>query len=436
MSEKYAFIVAEDATVAGDTACAPTVTQMCGWLQVSRSGFYEWKSRPVSAAAKRRRELKLLITKAFEDSDGTYGYRRIALQLARWGVQAGLELVRALMRELGLVACQPRPWRPSTTQQGQAGPIPDLVARDFSAAVPGEKMVGDITYIPTWEGWLYLATVIDCATRKVAGWAMDDNYKTPLITAAIEMAARNFDLPADAIFHSDRGSNGGFNRLSQHLDQDVFGWDGQRSGSRQRQGGRRCGRRDGRRWRGGCTGNGSGRRSRWALRARTPVSRPACRRRLGAGGSGSVAACRHRTSGPHSGRYLSFFERDEIAICRAYGYGVREIARHLGRSPSNDLPGAAAKRRNPRRHARLPGSARAVAPGSPGRPAEDRQAGVESAAARVRAGPAGRRDPRARWHGRGGPAGPAVERQEQSAPPGPALGRRLEPGADRPPAGC
>ena len=85
------------------------------------------------------------------------------------------------MRELGLVACQPRPWRPSTTKQGQAGPIPDLVNRDFTAAAPGEKMVGDITYIPTWQGWLYLATVIDCATRKVIGWAMDDNYRTPLI---------------------------------------------------------------------------------------------------------------------------------------------------------------------------------------------------------------------------------------------------------------
>jgi transposase InsO family protein len=207
VSEKYAFIEAEHATVAAETACAPTVTQMCAWLQVSRSGFYEWRSRPLCAAAKRRNELKLLIAKAFEDSDGTYGYRRIALQLARWGVRAGLELVRALMRELDLVACQPRPWRPSTTQQGQAGPIPDLVARDFSAAVPGEKMVGDITYIPTWEGWLYLATVIDCATRKVVGWAMDDNYKSPLIATAIEMAARNLDLPVGAVFHSDRGSN-------------------------------------------------------------------------------------------------------------------------------------------------------------------------------------------------------------------------------------
>jgi transposase InsO family protein len=207
VSEKYAFIEAEDATMAAEAARAPTITQMCAWLRVSRSGFYEWRSRPESAAAERRSELKLLIAKAFEDSDGTYGYRRVTLQLARWGVGAGLELVRALMRELGLVACQPRPWRPSTTRQGQAGPIPDLVARDFSAAVPGAKMVGDITYIPTWQGWLYLATVIDCATRKVIGWAMDDNYRTALITAAIEMAARNSALPADAIFHSDRGSN-------------------------------------------------------------------------------------------------------------------------------------------------------------------------------------------------------------------------------------
>src|SRR5207244_5147546 len=127
--------------------------------------------------------------------------------LARGGVRAGLELVRVLMRDLGLVACQPRPWRPATTQQGAAGPVPDLVQRDFSAQAPGQKMVGDITYIPTWQGWLYLATVIDCATRKIVGWAMDDNYKTPLICAAIGMAARNLALPPGAVFHSDRGSN-------------------------------------------------------------------------------------------------------------------------------------------------------------------------------------------------------------------------------------
>jgi putative transposase len=203
VSDMYEFIDAEYAT--GNNAL--TVLQMCVWLGVPGSGFYEWRSRPESATARRREELRLLIKKAFDDSDGTYGHRRVWAQLARWGVRAGLELVRALMRELGLVACQPRPWRPATTQQGAAGPIPDLVNRDFSAEVPGQKMVGDITYIPTWEGWLYLATVIDCATRKVVGWAMDDHYRTPLISAAIGMAARNTDLPAGAVFHSDRGSN-------------------------------------------------------------------------------------------------------------------------------------------------------------------------------------------------------------------------------------
>jgi putative transposase len=203
VSEVYEFIDAEYAT----SAAAPAITHMCAWLEVSKSGYYEWRSRPESATAKRREELKLLIKKAFDDSDGTYGHRRVWAQLARWGVRAGVELVRALMRGLGLVACQPGPWRPSTTRQGQAGAIPDLVNRDFSAQVPGEKMVGDITYIATWEGWVYLATVIDCATRKVVGWAVDDNYKTPLITAAIRMAARNLGLPPGAVFHSDRGSN-------------------------------------------------------------------------------------------------------------------------------------------------------------------------------------------------------------------------------------
>jgi putative transposase len=207
VTEKYEFIDAEYATAAAGNGPAPTLSQLCSWLEVSRSGFYEWRTRAESAAARRRNDLRLLITKAFDDSDGTYGYRRVAAQLARWGVAAGLELVRGIMRELGLVPCQPRPWRPATTQQGAAGPIPDLVGRDFSAAVPGEKMAGDITYIPTWEGWLFLATVIDCATRKVAGWAMDDNYRTPLISSAIEMAARNLSLPDGAVFHSDRGSN-------------------------------------------------------------------------------------------------------------------------------------------------------------------------------------------------------------------------------------
>jgi len=203
VTDVYEFIDAEYATCQN----APAVTQMCAWLEVSKSGFYGWKSRPESATAERRRKLALIVRRIFGDSDGTYGYRRIARQLARQGTVAGAELVRKIMRELGLVACQPRPWRPATTRQGQAGPIPDLVNRDFAAGIPGQKMVGDITYIATWQGWAFLATVIDCATRKVIGWAVDDNYRTPLITSAIQMAGRNLDLPDGAVFHSDRGSN-------------------------------------------------------------------------------------------------------------------------------------------------------------------------------------------------------------------------------------
>ncbi|EFC78780.1 IS3 family transposase [Frankia sp. EUN1f] len=121
------------------------------------------------------------------------------------------------MREQGLEPCQPRPWRHTLTDPDETpAAIPDLVQRDFTADAPGTKMVGDITYIPTWEGWLYLATVIDCHTKAVIGWATDDNYKTALIETAITMAARNHQLTAGAIFHSDRGSNTGFNRSSQH----------------------------------------------------------------------------------------------------------------------------------------------------------------------------------------------------------------------------
>jgi putative transposase len=133
--------------------------------------------------------------------------RRVHADLAACGVPAGPELVRSVMRELGLEPCQPRPWRFSLTEDdGREHAIPDLVERDFTAGAPGQKMVGDITCIPTWQGWLYLA-IIDCHTKAVIGWATGDNYKTPLIGQAIEMAARNCQLAAGAVFHSGRGSN-------------------------------------------------------------------------------------------------------------------------------------------------------------------------------------------------------------------------------------
>lgn len=209
---RYAFIDGERATPNSCVCHAGTprysVRKMCLWLGVSASGFYEWASRPDSATAARRARLAPLVVKSFEESDSTYGYRRVHADLARWGVPCSPELVRILMRQLGLIPCQPKRSRKGTTRQAaKVAPIPDLVNRDFTATAPGIKLVGDITYIHTWQGWLYLATVIDCYSRKIVGWAMDDNYKTPLISAAIEMAATNMSLPENAVFHSDRGSN-------------------------------------------------------------------------------------------------------------------------------------------------------------------------------------------------------------------------------------
>lgn len=209
MSDTFEFIDAEYAdTLSQNMTEAPSIAKMCVWLDVSRSGYYEWRSRPESATVRRRDELKALIRRSFEASDGTYGYRRVHADLADWGVACGLELVRALMRELGLEPCQPKPWRHTLTEaDDRPHTIPDLLNRDFTADAPGEKVIGDITYIPTWQGWLFLATVIDCHTREVVGWAMDDHYRTPLIEAAIRMAVDNGHVKPQAIFHSDRGSN-------------------------------------------------------------------------------------------------------------------------------------------------------------------------------------------------------------------------------------
>jgi len=188
------------------TKYAYPVVFMCRMLGVSRSGYYEWRGRAESTAARRREELEDIIRAVFDASDSTYGYRRVHAELGRAGVCAGVELVRHLMRELQLVPCQPRPKRFGLTRSAAAD-LPDLVGRDFTAPVPGEKLVGDITYIPTAEGWLYLATVLDCCTKEVIGYATGDNYQTPLISRAIRNAARNRPLAEGAVFHSDRGAN-------------------------------------------------------------------------------------------------------------------------------------------------------------------------------------------------------------------------------------
>jgi transposase InsO family protein len=178
---------------------------MCRWARVSRSGFYEWRDRPGSATEERRTVLMQQIRDVFDDSDETYGYRRVWAELARQGVEAGPELVRALMRAADLVACQPRPWRLTTIADPAAPATPDLVHRDFTADAVGVKFVGDITYIPTWEGFVYLATVIDCHSKMVAGYALADHMRASLVCDAIAMAARTVRIAPNAIFHSDRG---------------------------------------------------------------------------------------------------------------------------------------------------------------------------------------------------------------------------------------
>jgi putative transposase len=190
-----------------DAEKAYPVAFMCTMLTVSRSAYYDWKDRPPSMTAARRARLAAMITAVFEANHGTYGYRRVHAVLARSGEQVSPELVRHLMRELGLQPCQPRPWRPTTTDGDDQHRIPDLLGRDVTAEEPGSKLVGDITYIPTGEGWVYLATVIDCYSKMVIGWSMADHYKTSLITAAIDSAAGAIDLQPGCIFHSDRGSN-------------------------------------------------------------------------------------------------------------------------------------------------------------------------------------------------------------------------------------
>ncbi|MEV0624002.1 IS3 family transposase [Nonomuraea sp. NPDC050404] len=125
-----------------------SIARMCAWLGVSSSGYYEWRDRPASATAQRRTLLAALVAEIFAGSHETYGYRRVHAALARRGEHCSAELVRALMREQGLVPAQVRAFRPSTTIQGDFRGIPDLVGRDFTTARPGTKLVSDIT---SWE---------------------------------------------------------------------------------------------------------------------------------------------------------------------------------------------------------------------------------------------------------------------------------------------
>lgn len=218
MSDKYALIAAEKA----DPTSPFSVVLMCTVLAVSTSAFYAWLTGEPSARDRRRTKIGTHVQAAFDAGRGTYGVRRVHAVLTRSDdrevATASLRIVRDIMAEKGLRACQPRAYKTTTVPDPDAEPaIADHVGRDFSAPAPGCKLVGDITYIPTWQGWLYLATVIDCHTKAVVGWSMAEHMRTDLICDAITMATVNVTLIDGAVFHSDRGSQYTSAQFATHL---------------------------------------------------------------------------------------------------------------------------------------------------------------------------------------------------------------------------
>ncbi len=183
------------------------VALSCRVLGVARAGFYAWRDRPPSARARADAELTAVIHRLHAQSRGTYGAPRIHADLQGEGRRHGRKRVARLMRQADLRGC-PRPRRqPRTTiADPAASAAPDLVQRAFDPLAPDRLWLADITYIPTEEGWLYLAAVLDAFSRRVVGWAMADHLRTELVLDALELALRQRRPVAGLIHHSDRGA--------------------------------------------------------------------------------------------------------------------------------------------------------------------------------------------------------------------------------------
>jgi len=182
------------------------ITFMCRLLRVPRSSYYAWTHRAETPTRARRRALEVEVAQEFDASRQTSGCRRITAALNRRGIECSVGLVASLMRQLGLAAVQPRAYKRTTLPGTAPTSAPDLIDRDFTATGPGQRLVGDITYLRTGEGWLYLATVIDLATRMVVGWQTAAHMGTTLVTDALQMAIDAGHVTVDAVFHSDRGT--------------------------------------------------------------------------------------------------------------------------------------------------------------------------------------------------------------------------------------
>lgn len=182
------------------------VSRMCRLLGVSRGGYYAWSTRPLSDHAKRDIELTSMIEVIHEESRGTYGAPRVHAMLARQDQHVSVKRVARLMREAGLTGLFRKRSGKTTISVPGIRTAPDLVKRDFFATAPNELWVADMTYIRTWEGWLYLASVMDVYSRRVVGWAMDSSMSAQLVVDALEMGLARRRPDEGLIHHSDRGA--------------------------------------------------------------------------------------------------------------------------------------------------------------------------------------------------------------------------------------
>jgi putative transposase len=202
------------------------VRVMCDALSVSPSGFYAWRSRPESPGKVANRELLVDIQRVHAQHRERYGAPRIHAELRAEGHAVNRKRVARLMRQHGIRARAPRRYRVCTTDSKHSLPVAEnLLDQNFVADRPDHVWLADITYIPTAEGWLYLAVVLDLFTRKVVGWAMRDHLRAELAIAALTMAIQRRRPATGLIHHSDRGSQGGFKWSSQRLDKGCCGED-------------------------------------------------------------------------------------------------------------------------------------------------------------------------------------------------------------------
>jgi putative transposase len=182
------------------------VARMHTVLGVSRSGYYAWRKRPASAREMANRELYKKIEAVYNESHKTYGSPRVYRQLKKEGVACSENRVARLMRLRGLRAKQTKQYKTTTKRNKSHPAAPNLLKRDFVAKQPNQKWLTDITYIPTQEGWLYLAAVLDLYSRRIVGWAMLDRMTGDLTMGALKMAIRQRQPGLDLIHHSDQGS--------------------------------------------------------------------------------------------------------------------------------------------------------------------------------------------------------------------------------------